>query len=345
MPDALDIEQPGELIAYLRNTGRIGRDEQVRVCILRGGVSNRTVAVERETGDAWVVKQALEKLRVPVDWFSSPERIHREALGLEWLARIAPAGSITPLLFEDPGQHLLAMQAVPQPHENWKTTLLDGRIEPDHFRQFATLLGTIHREAYRRRTELEEVFAERSFFESLRLEPYYAYAARQAPAAAGFLDALIRDALACRITLVHGDYSPKNILIYQDRLVLLDHEVIHFGDPAFDLGFSLTHFLSKAHHLPALRREFAEAALEYWRVYAETLGRLPWAADLEPRAVRHTLGCLLARVAGRSPLEYLDTAERGRQREAVLSIMPTAPATIAGLICMFKERLCQSSNL
>jgi aminoglycoside phosphotransferase (APT) family kinase protein len=341
----LDIEQPDDLIAYLRRTGRIGCGEQVRVSILRGGVSNRTVAVARETGDAWVLKQALEKLRVPVDWFSSPERIHREALGLEWLARIAPPGSITPLLFEDSEQHLLAMRAVPQPHENWKAMLLSGRIQLDHFRQFATLLGTIHREAYRRRADLEEVFAERSFFESLRLEPYYAYAARQAPDAAGFLDTLIRDTLACRITLVHGDYSPKNILIYKDRLVLLDHEVIHFGDPAFDLGFSLTHFLSKAHHLPALRREFTEAALEYWRVYAETLGTLPWAADLEPRAVRHTLGCLLARVAGRSPLEYLDANERDRQRQAVLSIMPVPPATIAGLICMFEERLCLASNL
>jgi len=295
----LDIERPDDLIAYLRRTGRIGGGERIRVSTLRGGVSNRTVEVERETGDAWVLKQALEKLRVPVDWFSSPERIHREALGLEWLARIAPPGSIAPLLFEDPEQHLLAMQAVPQPHENWKAMLLAGRIHLDRFRQFATLLAIVHREAYRRRTDLEEVFAERSFFESLRLEPYYAYAAEQVPAAAGFLDTLIRDTLACRITLVHGDYSPKNILIYKDRLVLLDHEVIHFGDPAFDLGFSLTHFLSKAHHLPALRREFAEAALEYWRVYAATLGTLPWAADLEQRAVRHTLGCLLARVAGR----------------------------------------------
>jgi aminoglycoside phosphotransferase (APT) family kinase protein len=130
--------------------------------------------------------------------------------------------------------------------------------------------------------------------------------------------------------------------------VLLDHEVIHFGDPAFDLGFSLTHFLSKAHHLPALRREFASAALEYWRVYlhaVSALGAPAWAADLEPRAVRHTLACLLARVVGRSPLEYLDPAERVRQRDAVLSIMPSAPASIADLISIFEERLCLSSSV
>jgi aminoglycoside phosphotransferase (APT) family kinase protein len=176
------------------------------------------------------------------------------------------------------------------------------------------------------------------------LEPYYGYSAQQAPAAAAFLDALIRETLACRITLVHGDYSPKNVLIYAGRLVLLDHEVIHFGDPAFDLGFSLTHFLSKAHHLPVLRREFTSAAEEYWRVYREALGAPAWAADLEPRAVRHTLACLLARTVGRSPLEYLDPAGRVRQRDAVLRIIPSAPTTIADLISEFEEQICLSSS-
>ncbi|MGC9947821.1 MAG: phosphotransferase [Bryobacteraceae bacterium] len=344
MPDALNIEDSAALVGYLQQTGRIARGEQPRMAILQGGVSNRTVWIERPSGEAWVMKQALAKLRVPVDWFSSPERIHREALGLEWLTRLAPPGAIPPLLFEDGERHLLAMQAVPQPHQNWKTVLLGGKICPDHFRQFATLLAAIHRDAYGR-TDLADVFGDRSFFESLRLEPYYGYSAQQAPAAAGFLNTLIGETLARRVTLVHGDYSPKNILIHAGRLVLLDHEVIHFGDPAFDLGFSLTHFLSKAHHLPALRRGFVSAALEYWRAYEDELGGPGWAADLEARAVRHTLACLLARTVGRSPLEYLDAAERHRQRDAVLRIMPAAPATIADLISQFEEQLCQSSSV
>jgi 5-methylthioribose kinase len=344
LPDALNIEDAPALLAYLQRTGRIAPAEHPRIEILQGGVSNRTVWVERASGEAWVLKQALAKLRVPVDWFSSPERIHREALGLEWLARLAPPGSIAPLLFEDREQHLLAMQAVPQPHRNWKTVLLAGQICSDCVRQFATLLATIHREAYAR-ADLAELFGDRSFFESLRLEPYYGYSAQQAPAAAPFLESLIRETLDCRITLVHGDYSPKNILIHRGRLVLLDHEVIHYGDPAFDLGFSLTHFLSKAHHLPALWREFASAAHEYWRVYADALGAPAWAADLEPRVVRHTLACLLGRAIGRSPLEYLSPVERARQRDAVLRVMPSAPTTVPDLISMFVERLCQPSSV
>jgi 5-methylthioribose kinase len=344
LPDALDIEETPALLAWLQATNRIARGEQPRVRNLQGGVSNRTVLVERESGEAWVLKQALAKLRVPVDWFSSPERIHREALGLEWLAMLAPAGSTTPLLFEEREQHLLAMRAVPQPHENWKTMLLGGNICADHVRQFATLLATIHREAWERRDEIADVFADRSFFESLRLEPYYAYSAQQTPAAAGFLDSLIRETRACATTLVHGDYSPKNVLIHEGRLVLLDHEVIHFGDPAFDLGFALTHLLSKAHHIPGLRRDFVAAAGNFWDIYFDALGGPEWAAELEPRAVRHTLACLLARVAGRSPLEYLRPDERVRQRDAVLGILPAPPVRIADLTCVFEEKLCQQSS-
>ncbi|MBE7551987.1 MAG: phosphotransferase [Anaerolineales bacterium] len=352
----LDIEQPDALLAYLREQGHISTEEQPLIRVLAGGVSNRTVWVERSTGEAWVLKQALAKLRVSVDWFSSPERVHREALGLRWLAQLAPPGAITPLVFEDHTHHLLAMQAVPHPHDNWKSLLLAGRLEENHVSQFGRLLGAIHRHAFERRQEVAPVFADRSFFESLRLEPYYSYTAGQVPAAADFLHALIEETRACRLTLVHGDYSPKNVLVQQDQLILLDHEVIHWGDPAFDLGFSLTHLLSKAHHLPQQRAAFAGAANQYWRIYTQTIGdiltphplirhslRSAYSGceqtDLEARAVRHTLACLLARVAGRSPLEYLDEAARQHQRAAVLALLSNLPANIPDLVNQFIAKL------
>src|SRR5688500_8276374 len=85
----LDIEQPDQLLAYLRAEGHIAQDETPHCQTLSGGVSNRTVLVEHPSGESWVLKQALAKLRVPVDWFSSPERVHREALGLRWLQELA----------------------------------------------------------------------------------------------------------------------------------------------------------------------------------------------------------------------------------------------------------------
>ena len=337
-PNALDIEQPAELLAYLRATGRIDAAETPRIEVLQGGVSNRTVLLERASGEAWVLKQALAKLRVQVDWFSSPARIEREALGLRHLAALAPPGAITPLVFLDPVPHVLAMRAVPRPHENWKRLLLAGTLDPDHVAQFARLLGTIHREAAAR-PNLADAFADRSFFESLRLEPYYGYAAEQVPEAAPFLRDLIAATRAHPVTLVHGDYSPKNVLVHAGRLVLLDHEVIHWGDPAFDLGFALTHLLSKAHHLPVLRTAFAAASIQFWRTYGETVGEAAFAVDLEPRAVRSTLGILLARVAGRSPLEYLDAEERARQRAAVLALIDDAPPSVPALSACFLQAI------
>ena len=332
---ALDIEDAGQLAAWLRAKGWLGAAEGLAAEVLAGGVSNRTVLVRRAAGPAWVLKQALPKLRVATDWFSSPARVHREALGLRWLPQLVPPESTPRFVFEDQAEHLLGMEAVPPQHANWKILLLAGEVASDLFAQCGRLLGTLHRAAWQRRAELAEVFGERAFFESLRLEPYYAYAAEGVPPVAAFLKTLIDRTRACALTLVHGDYSPKNLLVYRSRLILLDHEVIHWGDPAFDLGFALTHFLSKAHHLPHRRAALTDASRAWWDVYNQSLGAVPWRADLEGRAVAHTLGCLLARVAGRSPLEYLTPTERGRQQAAVIRLLRAPPATIPDLITTF----------
>jgi 5-methylthioribose kinase len=293
------------------------------------------VLVERPSGEAWVLKQALPKLRVAVDWFSDPARIHREALGLKYLAELAPPRTITPLIFGDAEQHLLAMEAVPQPHENWKTMLLGGQCDAGHISQFAGIISLIHRRSWERREELAAVFNDRSFFESLRIEPYYLYTASQVPGAASFLRHLVTDTRARRLALVHGDYSPKNILVHEGRLILLDHEVIHWGDPAFDLGFAWTHLLSKARHLPARRTLLSEGVRFFWQSYNRRVPKTPWEADLESYAVRHTLGCLLARVAGRSPLEYLGPDERRAQCGRAVELMGDPPTTVEALVESF----------
>ena len=282
--DALDIENHSMLADYLRR--RDPSREPTHFQTLAGGVSNRTVLVQFKNGESWVIKQALAKLRTKADWFSDPARVHREALGIRWLGKLAPPGTIPEFVFEDFENHLLAMQAVPAPHENWKEMLLAGRVKLDHVRQFAALLASIHRRAGESSEPLSQIFGDRSFFESLRLEPYYAFAATQVPEALEFINRLIADTRARKLTLVHGDFSPKNILVHNDRLMLLDHEVIHWGDPAFDVGFALTHLLSKANHLRS--RDFATLAEEFVRDYAPS-------GEMEPMIVRHTLGCLLAR--------------------------------------------------
>lgn len=342
MPD-LDIEDFPRLRHYLLDHGHILEEDNPSFEKLSGGVSNRTVLVKRNGRNAMVLKQALGKLRVQVDWFSPPERIHIEAKALRWLPQLAPPGSIPGFFFEDFDNHILSMEAVPEGHSEWKSLLLQGILVPAHFEQFGALLGSIHRNSHERRGELAPVFEERSFFESLRLEPYYLYTAEQVSEAAPFLRGLVEETRRVRTAVVHGDYSPKNILIVEEKLVLLDCEVAHFGDPAFDLGFSLTHLLSKGHRDPAKRAEFLSAARGYWRSYLKTIQNpvAPSAlsSGLEARAVRHTLGCLLARVAGRSTLEYLGPEQRRRQSDVACLLMKDPPSTVEDLILKFAAEL------
>ncbi len=329
--ESLDIEDFAALLQYLRESGRIGAEETPMFTRLTGGVSNRAILVERENGKAWVLKQALPRLRVSVEWLSDPRRIEREAAGIRELAKLVPPGSITPLIFLDAPCFVLAMEAVPQPHQNWKTMLLAGDVRTSHVEQFGNLLGCIHRGGWEHRTKLAQEFEDRSFFKSLRLDPYYQYAAGQQPAAAEFLNRLIDRTVKTRHTLVHGDFSPKNVLVYNDQLILLDHEVIHFGQGAFDIGFAMAHLLSKGHHLTTHRSAFVHAANDFYRSYRESLGDVPWKQEAEKDGVSHALGCLLARCVGRSPLEYLDKFEKDRQVRAVLKLIQHQPDSVASL--------------
>lgn len=331
----LDIETPGDAVAWLRQHALLAPGETPRIETLPGGVSSRTVLVERDRGRSMVLKQSLAKLRVAVDWFSSPERIHREALAMRWFAQLAPPGAITELYDEDAQEHIIAMEAVPRPCYNWKTMLLSGDVRSEHVRQFGELLSALHRNSAARAVELQPLFQDKTFFETLRIEPYYRYTSQHAP---NFFHSLIEDTLATNASLVHGDFSPKNVLLHDDRMVLLDHEVAHFGDPAFDIGFAMAHLLSKAHHRPDQRGRFLAAALEFWVSYQNWE---PYPA-FESRCVRHSLACLLARVYGRSPLEYLDREERARQAEATLAILRDGPMEVPALIDRFgKELACR----
>lgn len=324
----MNIEQHRELIEYLKQRGLLADAEQVRCVSLPGGVSCRTVLVQRDrsvvsSDTDIVIKQALPKLKVQHDWFSDPARIHNEAAAMRQLNVITPVGSVPKFMFEDRELQLLSMEAVPEPHDNWKTLLLAGQVHLEHFQQFARLLAEIHRTSYLN-AEMQQEFHDRRFFETLRLEPYYAFTAKRVPAAAAFLQQLITETHGISVSLVHGDYSPKNILIHQGRLVLLDHEVMHFGDGAFDLGFSLTHFLSKARHVAGCREKFHAAARVYWDAYRSHFNVDP---QWDQRVVRHTIACMLARVRGKSPLEYFNAAEQTAQAQLCLNLLKHPPTT------------------
>ena len=335
----MDIENTEQLMDYLEEFQGISKKDVAGIEVLAGGVSNRTVLVHRRNGPGWVLKQALEKLRVADDWFSDPERIHREAEGMRVLKPLTEEGTIVELVFEDLEHHIIAMEAVPEPHANWKTVLLTGLVNSSFVIQFGHCLSSIHRKFDANKYPSDGSLRDQQFFESLRIEPYYLRSAEQVPEVKGFIEELVETTRSRVITVVHGDYSPKNILLFDEQIVLLDHEVIHIGDPAFDVGFSLTHFLSKANHLLAHRSLFESAALLYWNTYESYIEGASWSSTVEPLVVSHTLACMLARVVGRSPLEYLDAEAKQRQKKWCVESMKHRPRTVNALIKSYIEYL------
>jgi 5-methylthioribose kinase len=179
----------------------------------------------------------------------------------------------------------------------------------------------------------------------LRVDPYYRTAAQRHPDLAPRIKALIAsmDRPDQERTLVLGDFSPKNILVHADGLVLLDFECAHAGDPAFDLGFFLTHLLLKTVRAfdadPSRASHFADLTRVFWKSYLDrrALGASE-RADLVGRANRHTAACCLARVDGKSPVEYLDARGQARARSFAREALAVEPATWDDVLKIFEAQ-------
>jgi 5-methylthioribose kinase len=299
-----------------------------RITPLGGGVSNTVLLAESED-TRLVLKQALAKLRVQEDWFANRSRIHRESRAMRTLQPHLPEGSIPQVVFEDPQNYIYAMQAAPPGATDWKTLLLRGEVQQETAVAVARILNAQVNSSFRD-PSAAKAFGDQTCFDELRLDPYYRFtASRHCDLAPWFEDriaAVQRNACA----LVHGDFSPKNFLVNGHRVMLIDFEVIHYGDPAFDSGFLLNHLLLKSIHRPEWASQYKRAALAFWRTLALPI------EHFERETVAH-LGCLmLARVDGKSPAEYLTQSERSRAREVARGLITDAPQSFEEAI----ERVC-----
>jgi 5-methylthioribose kinase len=313
--------QESNAAEYLEGRG-MGRPVAVRS--LGGGVSNTVLLIETHEG-SFVLKQALGKLRVEQDWFSDRTRVFRESGALRRLRPYLPAGAVPEVLFEDPDNCLFAMTAAPLGAPTWKTQLLAGTIETRTAEQVGRMLGLMFRASWRN-PEWEETFGDQTVFDQLRLDPYYRSTAGRHTDLQGDAERLLEASNQRRFCLVHGDWSPKNFLVAQDRVMAIDFEVIHFGDPAFDAAFLLNHLLLKSFYRPEWAGRFRELAETFW----ETLrGTMPPAEWFERATLDHLGWLLLARIDGKSPAEYIcDPALKQRIRGFAREMISRGPSTL-----------------
>ncbi len=233
------------------------------------------------------------------------------------------------ILFEDREHYLFAMTAAPLGHATWKQRLLGGDADVATAAACGRVLGQLHASTWRDPL-VDREFADRQFFDDLRLDPYYRQIARVHPGLGTAIDKLLASLAAHPRCLVHGDFSPKNLLVWPSGLMLIDCEVGHFGDPAFDLGFFLTHLALKSLHFAARFADYFALAETFWRAYRETL--LPAAGleelvGLESRVSHNWAACLLARVDGKSRVEYLTPGEAAIVRKLAMPLIESPTAT------------------
>ena len=208
------------------------------------------------------------------------------------------------------------------------TSCMSGMARSDVALSCGTLLGTLHAKSWHD-ASLARQLDDRQFFDDLRLDPYYRQIARVDESLAPAIERLIDSVCSERHCLVHGDFSPKNLLVYGNCLMLIDFEVGHYGDPAFDLGFFLSHLTLKAYYHAPMDSPFFDLIDSFWNGYCKEMAGVVSSNDLDAliqRGILNFAGCALARLDGKSKIDYLrDHARRDAMRELCRTIFTIQP--------------------
>lgn len=313
------ILSPENVSYYLK--ARLGGEAgDFIVSTLGGGVSAHVYQVQTNS-ENFILKQACEHLRVHTHWQSDPARADREYAFLNSFFPLMGESNLTRPLWHDSTNHILAMSVALPPATPWKKELLEGVAETNRARQAAELLARLHLESIMQPSLLGRL-NDREIFRQLRVEPFYDRLAQAFPELGGRILALSESLLSSTMGLCHGDFSPKNLLLHSNGLILVDHETAHLGDCAMDLGFFIAHLTLKAIKAGENRRLFGKLIRTFLATYFDFGG--PRDTDFQRRALGHLGVVMLTRVLGTSRVDYLSEPQKEEARQlAIASLQDT----------------------
>ena len=291
------------VLNYLIEKKIISASDQAEVEVLTGGVSNVVLAITTKN-QKMVLKQALAELMVAQKWEADQRRAIVEANAIALFHKLSP-NQVPNLVFLDPERFILILDRVPVGSTVWKSDLLDGVINPDIAEVLGTTLAQWHNFGEKDK-EARLQFMEDSLFEQLRIDPFYRFVAAKNEVLKPVITKLINELEGDKTTIVHGDFSPKNIMVgMDDQVYILDFEVTHVGNPVFDLAFLLAHLLCKKFRTDEpLEEKLLGASAERFINAYEVIRPIDSSLSL------HTALIALARVEGKSPVNYLDSSKQ-----------------------------------
>jgi aminoglycoside phosphotransferase (APT) family kinase protein len=320
---------PPEIAASLARLGLVAGGEPFSAERLTGGVSSDIWKITAGP-QVFCVKRAMAKLAVKDDWQVPVERNRYERRWFQVVNARVP-GSAPAVIAHDDDAGLFVMDYLePSEHKLWKSELAAGRVDLDLAAAVGGRLVAIHA-ATAGDAALADEFATGTLFEALRLDPYIRTTGRRHEPLNRRLSELADHTGAIHKSLVHGDVSPKNILTGANGPSFLDAECAWYGDPAFDLAFCLNHLLLKCLWVRQAQAEFLIAFDELRDAYFHGVDWEPL-ADLEARAAALLPALFLARIDGKSPVEYItDEADKDRVRRTAIPMIETPPLTLGAV--------------
>jgi aminoglycoside phosphotransferase (APT) family kinase protein len=324
-------QQCGDLVCAL---GLAEPGDQIRVSPLVGGVSSDIARVDIRDR-TYCVKFALDRLRVAEEWKAPTRRNRSEYAWLQFVSLIAPEA--VPKLYgrsEPDGGFAMEFLSGDDVYL-WKDELLDGKPNSANAVAVASTLGKIHAASTAPDFD-SHPFTNRDDFFALRLEPYLVFTASRHRALEENLKAVAERLYAADTVLIHGDVSPKNIFFRDGVPILLDAECATMGDASFDVAFCVNHLILKALHRPQIREELLGSVRLFWAEYAT---RVVWEEprDLECRVSELLPMLMLARVDGKSPVEYFTPARQDQVRRIAVSLIEKPPKRISDVVDLVSE--------
>ena len=287
------------VVDYLIAKAVISPIEAVHVEVLTGGVSNTVLSITTENQNL-VLKQALPELKVAQKWEADQRRAIVEADALRLFHGISPE-VVPKLVFIDPIEFVLIMERIPLGSSVWKSDLLSGIFNPKVPEVLGKTLAKWHHFGAEN-PKYQNQFKEDTLFEQLRVDPFYRFVADKNPHLQKSIYSLIDELESDHSTIVHGDFSPKNIMVTPDEQVyILDFEVMHVGNPIFDLAFLVSHLLCKF-----FRAESDQIALQLGSIADTFISEYEASHAISSNLPSHTALLALARVEGKSPVGYLN---------------------------------------
>ncbi len=311
---------------FLKRSGLAENISAIRAERLTGGISSDIWRIDAGAR-RFVLKRALAELRVSQHWEAPLSRNANEVNWIREVREIRPE-AVPDILYSEPASALFAMEFLDYP--TWKTQLMDGDVDIAFAAKVGASLGAIH-QATAHSPRLADKFRVPETFDALRIEPYLKATARVHGAVAERLLCLAEATLGAETVLVHGDVSPKNILMGREGPVFLDAECAWYGEPAFDLAFCLNHLLLKCVHMPGARDVLLRAFDALKDAYFNEVG---WESRdaLEARVARLLPALFLARVDGKSPVEYItNEIDKEKIRMTALPFVESPPTRLAEL--------------